>query len=446
MISQEENNLLTQTGPKTPCGELLRRYWQPVALGEELPKDGAPLKVRILGEDLVLFRDDQGRPGLLGLHCSHRGTDLSYGRVEDGGLRCLYHGWLYDICGRVLEQPGEPGGGANRHEIRHRAHSCQEAGGVIFTYMGPGEPPLLPNYEFLNVPAEYRTVVKIYEECNYLQGNEGNIDPVHLSFLHQTLNEAQIARRRIVPGSDATDNTLLGEDIAPTIEIEITDYGLRIYTLRSAGRDKRYVRITNFIMPNLSVFGGSTVDAGYSIHWHVPIDDAHHWKYIFAFSREKPLDDFMRTRSRVELTADYRLTRSRANRYRQDRESMKTQTFTGMGLNFQVHDAFATESQGPVQDRTAEHLVTSDKAIVAARKLLLKGMKDVKDGRDPQHVIRDPNANRLMHLQALSEVIPASVEFKQHVRDRIAEVQRHTANNLPAHKYKDMQEFGGKRS
>src|SRR5574341_108028 len=232
MISAEENQLLTQTDRNTPCGELMRRYWQPVALSEELPAAAAPLKVRILGEDLVLFRDDHDRPGLLGLH---------------------------------------------------RAHPCQEAVGVIFAYLGGGDPPLLPNYEFLTIPAEYRTVVKIYEDCNYLQGNEGNIDPVHLSYLHQCLDEAQFARRRTVPGSEATDNTLLGEDIAPTIEVEITDYGLRIYTQRNAGRDKRYLRVTNFVMPNLSVFGGSTVGAGYSIHWHVPIDDTHHWKYTFAF-------------------------------------------------------------------------------------------------------------------------------------------------------------------
>ena len=424
MISAEENNLLTQTGPKTPAGELLRRYWQPVALCEELPPGGAPLKVRIMNEDLVLFRDDQGRPGLLGLHCSHRGTDLSYGRVENGGLRCLYHGWLYDVAGCVLEQPGEPGGGANRGEIHHRAHPCREAGGVILTYMGPGEPPLLPNYEFLTLPAEYRTAVKIHEDCNYLQGNEGNIDPVHLSFLHQYLSEAQVGRRRIVPGSDTTDNALLADDIAPAIEVEITDFGLRIYTTRNAGRDKRYLRITNFVMPNLSAFGGSTVGDGYSIHWHVPIDDTSHWKYIFAFSREKPLDEFMRTRSRTELTADYRLTRNGVNRYQQDRESMQTQTFTGMGLNFQAHDAFATASQGAVQDRTAEHPVSSDKAIVAARKLLLNAMKDAQNGRDPQHVIRDPEANRLLHLQALSEVIPISADCKQHTKARIAEIQK----------------------
>ena len=311
MIAAEENQLLTQTSPGTPCGALMRRYWQPVALSEELPAGGAPLKVEILGEELALFRDDQGRPGLIGRHCSHRGTDLSYGRVEDGGLRCLYHGWLYDICGRVIDQPGEPGGGANKAAIRHLAYPCQEVGGVIFTYMGAGEPPLLPNYEFLTVAPESRTVVKAFYECNYLQGNEGNIDPVHLSFLHQYLSEAQVARLRVVKEVNATDNTLLAKDVAPNIEVEVTNFGLRIYTTRDASADKRYLRVTNFVMPNLSAFGGSTVGDGYAVHWHVPIDDHHHWKYIFAFSRTNELDEFLRTRSRVELTADYRLAQKR---------------------------------------------------------------------------------------------------------------------------------------
>jgi len=418
MISAEENQLLTQTGPGTPCGEMMRRYWQPVALAEELPLGGAPVKVKILGEELVLFRDDQGRPGLIGLHCAHRGTDLSYGRVEDGGLRCLYHGWLYDVCGRVLDQPGEPGGGANKDSIRHLAYPCQESGGVIFTYMGPGEPPLLPNYEFLTAPAERRTVVKAFYECNYLQGNEGNIDPVHLSFLHQYLSEAQVARLRVVQSVNATDNTLLGKDVAPNIEVEVTNFGLRIYTLRAASADKRYLRVTNFVMPNLAAFGGSTVGDGYAVHWHVPVNDHSHWKYIFAFSRDKELDEFMRTRSRLDLGADYRLTRNGANRYQQDRGSMKTQTFTGMGINFQVHDAFATESQGHVQNRTEENLVSSDKAIVAARKLILNAIKDVQQGREPQHVVRDPNANRFGNLVVLSDVIASAADWKEYTRSR----------------------------
>lgn len=389
---------------------------------------GAPLPVKILGEELALFRDDQGRAGLLGLHCSHRGADLSYGRVEDGGLRCIYHGWLYDIHGGCLDQPGEPGGGAARHEICHLSYPCRESGGVIFAYLGPGEPPLLPNYEFLRVPADYRTVTKIYYHCNFLQGNEGNIDPVHLSFLHQKLVETEADPRRIVPGANVSDNYLLGKDHTPAIEVELTDFGLRIYTIRKTGADHIYLRITNFVMPNLSAFGGSTIGEGYSVHWHVPIDDSSHYKYVFMFSREKALDNALRSKSRVELTPDHKLTRNPANRYRQNRESMKTETFTGMGFNFQAHDAFATESPGPVQDRTSEHLVSSDKAIVAARKLLLNAIHDVKQGCEPQHVIRDPQSRDVPHLVVISEAVPAATDWKQYAQ-KIARESRPVVNS-----------------
>jgi phthalate 4,5-dioxygenase len=416
MITQAENNALTQTGPGTPCGEMMRRYWQPVALSEQLSSASAPLKVRILGEELVLFRDDQGRPGLIGLRCSHRGTDLSYGRVENGGLRCLYHGWLYDISGRVLEQPGEPGGGANRNAIKHRSQPCQESGGVIFTYMGAGDPPLLPAYEFLNVPEPQRHVTKAFYGCNYLQGNEGNIDPVHLSFLHQHLSEGRPELQRVVGDSGETDNTLLHRDSAPTIEVELTDYGLRICTLRAADSGARYLRITNFIMPNLAAFGGSTVGEGYAVHWHVPIDDNSHWKYIFMFNRRGAILQELRDRVRADLSPEYRLARNAVNRYQQDRSSMATQSFTGMGFNFQAHDAFATESQGPVQNRTEEHLVTSDKAIIAARKLITNAINDVKAGRDPMHVVRDPSSNKFAHITVISEVVPAAANLQEYVR------------------------------
>ncbi|MGH8596516.1 MAG: Rieske 2Fe-2S domain-containing protein, partial [Gammaproteobacteria bacterium] len=356
----------------------------------------------------------------------HRGTDLSYGRVEDGGLRCLYHGWLYDVCGRVIDQPGEPGGGANKHLIRHRAHPCQEAGGVIFTYLGPGEPPLLPNYEFLTVPAAQRSVTKIFYAGNYLQGNEGNIDPVHLSFLHQYLEEAKPPLQRIVSGAGVTDNTLLKRDIVPHIDVEVTDYGLRIYTTRESEPGKTYLRITNFIIPNLSAFGGSTVGEGYAVHWHVPIDDTRHWKYVFMFNRERAISEELRLKHRADLTPDHRLDRNAANRYQQDRESMQRTSFTGIGFNFQAHDAFATESQGPVQDRTQENLVLSDKAIIAARKLILNAIKDVQDGREPKHVIRDPKTTHFPHRVVVSEVIDSSVDWKEYVRKLAGDRQSST--------------------
>lgn len=423
MMAQEENELLTMIGRGRPAGELLRRYWQPAALSEELPRGGAPLPVKLLGEDLVLFRDDQDRPGLLGIHCCHRGADLSYGRVEDGGLRCLYHGWLYDVEGHVLEQPGEPGGGENRSSLRHTWYPCREKGGIIFAYLGPGEPPLLPDYEFLRVSDEHRFVTKIYHECSFLQSNEGNIDPVHLSFLHRNLEIPDSDRKRRVPGAEVSPNALFGKDLAPTIEIELTDFGVRIYTVRTLENDKVYLRTSYFIMPNLSTFPGQTAPEGYSVNWHVPIDDTHHWKYVVVFNRERPLQKEFIQRGRNELTKDYRLVRNRENRYQQDREAMKTRTFSGIGYSFQAQDACVNEGAGAIQDRTREHLVSSDKAIVAERKLLLKGIKDVQEGRDALHVVRDPSANRFPHLAVLSEVV-SSTSWKDYAHEKTRSEER----------------------
>jgi phthalate 4,5-dioxygenase len=415
MMTKEENDFLTQTDAETPGGQLLRRYWQPVALSEELTSGGAPLRIKILGEDLVLFRDDQGRAGLLGIHCSHRGTNLSYGRVENGGLRCLYHGWLYDIAGRCLEQPGEPGGGEHRDAIRHPAYPCQEAGGVIFAYLGPGEPPLLPNYQFLNAPPDHLYVNKIYHDCNYLQANEGNIDPVHLSFLHRFLENRE-DRYRGVRGAEESHYNLVARNIAPILDVEVTDFGVRIYTVRRLEGGKAYLRVSYFILPNLSAFPGQTGGEGYSVNWHVPVDDDHHWKYTFVYSTGAPLDKNVVNRERSDLTSDYRLVRNEANRFMQDRDSMKTKTYAGMGTGFQAHDAFATASQGAIQDRTEEHLVSSDKAIVAARKLLEKAIRDVQEGREPPHVVRESSKNRFPHLLVLSDMIPNAGDWKEYTR------------------------------
>ena len=291
-MTKEENELLIRTNPGTPCGEMIRRYWQPAVLAEELPVRGAPLPVRLLGEDLVLFRDDQGQPGLLGLHCSHRGADLSFGRVEDGGLRCIYHGWLYDISGNCLDMPGEPEGGKpeQRASIRHPAYPCQERNGVIFAYLGPGDPPLLPNYEFLTAPENHASVTKVFHECNYLQGSEGNNDPIHNTLLHYPFQ----VRGVDITGVAAYQGFRGGRGAAPgmdTIDAEITDFGVRLSRTCSAGPDQKYVRIFCYMLPNLTAFpGGPQGPEGYSVNWHVPVDDTHHWKYIFSFSRERPVD------------------------------------------------------------------------------------------------------------------------------------------------------------
>ena len=423
MITQDENRFLTQTGPGTPAGELLRRYWQPVCLSEELPLEGAsPLKTTILGENLALFRDDEGRVGLLGIHCSHRGADLSYGRVENGGLRCVYHGWLYDVQGRCREQPGEPGGGEHRDVIRHLAYPCTEAGGVIFTYMGPGQPPLFPGYDFLNASPDHLYVSKIFHECNYLQANEGNIDPVHLSFLHRFL-ETREEKYRGVRGAGESHYNLVARNVAPTIDVELTDIGVRIYTVRKLEEGRKYLRVSYFILPNLSAFPGQTGGEGYSVNWHVPIDDTHHWKYTFVYSSKAPLQKAAVSRERSELLPDYRLARNESNRYLQDRHAMRTQTYAGMGSGFQAHDAFATASQGAVQDRTEENLVSSDKAIIAARKLLERAIKDVQAGREPPHLIRSPGQNRFPQLLVISDMISDDSDWKEYTKNLESEAR-----------------------
>ncbi len=421
-MTQEENDLLTRVGPGTPAGELLRRYWQPIALCEELPQGSAPIPIKILGEDLVLFRDDKSRVGLLALHCSHRGADLSYGRVEDGGLRCIYHGWLYDVEGRCLDQPGEPNGGEHRQSICHLAYPCVEMAGLVFTYMGPDKPPLLPNYEALGAPEERRFIRKYFQECSYLQGNEGNIDPVHLSFLHRQFKEDPDDRRRSlgVRGTQLSPDYLYGQDHTPSIEVEVTDFGVRIFAVRRTGADQIFLRVSNFILPNLCAVPGEAGADGYNINWHVPVDDTHHWKYMLTFRRSAPLNrEVMGKRNASETSPNYRLLRSKGNRYLQDREEMKTRAYGGMGGIFPVHDGYATESQGPIQDRTNEHLSSTDKAIVAERKLLQNAMKDVQEGREAPHVIRDAEMNRFPHIQVLSEVVSSSVNVKDHVNRAI---------------------------
>jgi phenylpropionate dioxygenase-like ring-hydroxylating dioxygenase large terminal subunit len=423
VLTREENELLTQTGPGTPGGALLRRYWQPVALVEELPPGGAPLAVRVLGEDLVLFRDDEGRVGLLGLHCAHRGADLSYGRCEDGGLRCLYHGWLYDVTGRCLEQPGEPAGSTFHQRVRQPAYPCAVYGGLIFAYLGPGEPPLLPAYESLVAPDDHRFIRKYHQECNYLQANEGNIDPVHLSFLHRQF-PASLARSRPAPGAnltvrgtDETNRALYLRDVSPTIEVEETDYGLRIFTLRRSGEAETYLRVSNFVLPNLCAVPGDMGADGFNVNWHVPIDDSHHWKYMIVFRRSAPLDrGALAEQYAAEVTLDRRLRRNLGNRYQQDRAEMQSEWFSGLGGSFPVHDAFATETQGPIADRTQEHLGSTDLAIAQSRQMLLRAIRGLEDGRDPPHVVRAAEANRFEHLIVRSEVIPASEDWRRHWR------------------------------
>jgi phthalate 4,5-dioxygenase len=410
VLTKEQNRLITDTDPQTPGGELMRRYWQPAALSEEL--GDTPIPVRVLGEDLVLFRDADGRPALVERHCPHRLADLSFGLLDRGTLRCLYHGWLFDGSGRCLEQPGEAPGSTFKDRVRLTAYPCYENNGIILTYMGPGEPPAVPPFPFLRGPAASVWVTKALHECNYLQANEGNVDPQHLSILHRTYSSADPHLLDV--------ERFIAADVAPEIELEDTPYGFRIYAIRKTADGGRFVRITNFIMPNNSAFQGSPAvdpavepyddNSGYQMHWHVPIDNESHWKYQIYFRLDGPVDrEFLARRVAAE-DEPYNRRRRAANRYLQDRGEQGVRTFAGMGYNFQDQDRFATESQGRILDRSREHLAETDRAVAAMRKMLLSAVEDVRAGKEPVFVLRD-DADPMADLVVIGKQVPAGTDL-----------------------------------
>jgi phthalate 4,5-dioxygenase oxygenase subunit len=408
-MKREENELLTRTGPGTPGGDLMRRYWQPVALARELGE--APLPVRILAEDLVLYRDGEGQLGLLGLLCSHRCADLSYGRIEPKGLRCLYHGWLYDHAGHCLEQPAEPEGSRYKDEVRHKAYPCHEAGGVILAYMGPDAPPLVPNFHFLVAPQRHLFQTKVHHACNYLQANEGNLDPSHLSFLH-AMNPGADGRT----GVHLEMQDIMKRQTRPKISVERTRFGVRIYSERPDG-DRKYLRVTNFVFPNMGFFNGDggRSGQGYSVHWHVPIDDESHWRYDFYYNAKADVEvDRLRAKVATEVGPDFMPIRSRANRYLQNRDEMRRSTFSGLGTHFPSHDLYAVETAGTIHDRTREHLATTDVAIVATRRMILNAIRDLEAGKEPPLVIRSANENVFNDIVILSALLDNGVDSKEH--------------------------------
>lgn len=382
----------------------MRKYWQPAALSSELGID--PLYVKLLDEEFVLFRDAEGAPALLDLHCPHRKTDLSYGRIENGTLRCVYHGWRFGGDGTCLEQPGEPEGSTYRDRVRQSAYPARDAGGLILVYLGGDEPPALPDLPFLIAGVESSWTTKLYHECNYLQGNEGNIDPQHLSFLH----------RKFEVDSEMRDShRFVGIDAAPQIDIEDTPYGLRIFASRNIGAGEQYVRVSNFIMPNGSAFPAGPVtdptiekleeNEHYGYHFHVPIDDYTHWKYRVSFRVGGAVDkDWLEKQNSYEGERSFERARASRNRYMQSRDEQRTRSFTGMGPDFQDHDRFAVESQGVILDRTTEHLATTDKPIIAMRRQLLAAIEDVQAGKRPRMADpSEPNPCRDFYVGAKRE-------------------------------------------
>ncbi len=412
MLSAEQNDLITRTGPGTPAGKLMRCYWQPAALVDELAGNRPLRPVRLLGESLVLFRDQEGRHGLIERACAHRGTDLAFGRLEAGGLRCAFHGWLFDVTGRCLDTPAEPEGSRLCGNIRQKAYPVVERSGILFAYMGAGEPPAFPHLDCFAAPATHTFAFKGMIDCNWLQSLEVGIDPAHTSFLHRFFHDEEPERgygklfRDKSIDSDLPMTRIMREFPRPRIEVEATDYGMRVITLRRISDASTHVRVTNLLFPH-----GFTIPMSSEMtitQWHVPIDDSRHYWYAIFTSFGAPVDRDEMRRQRLELyeLPDYVPRKNRSNDYGFDAREQEHATFTGMGSDINVHDQWACESMGAIQDRTREHLGQSDKAISAYRRILRSAIEAAGDGGRPPMVLDAAAAAKITGPAAIDGIGP----------------------------------------
>jgi len=376
VLAKEMNELLCRVGPGTPCGELLRRYWMPLAPQAEVDEKGMrPL--RLLGEDLLLFRDGQGHYGLLAEHCSHRGVSLCYGRLERDGIRCPYHGWKYDVAGKCLEQPSEPPGSTSRDLIQHPAYAVQELGGVLFGYLGPVPAPLLPRYDIL-VREDWVRRIELHPvlDCNWLQPMENAVDPEHLYWLHGYTGGA------------------------PATRDEHSDYELFEYGIYKYHYGERRSEFHPLVFPNLLRGPGNVA------HFRIPMDDTHTGVLYVLYS---PTPD---GRPSGQREVPYKYVPPIKEPYDDNgfvryRHHMNT---------FASQDGMAWETHGAIADRSKEHLVSSDKGVVMLRNLLRLQIEKVKQGEDPIGVLRDPAKNTI-------------IEFK------VKETERETGEEIPYRNY-----------
>ena len=387
MISQELNETLTKSGAGTDVGEVMRNYWQPAALSDELSGNRPVVPVTLLGEKLVLFRDDEGNLGLIDRHCPHRGADLCHGRLEDNGLRCPFHGWHFDRNGQCVEQPGEPESSQMHKQIKTTSYPVVEKNGIIFAYLGVGAEPDFPNFDCFRAPESHVFAFKGLWECNWLQAMEVGIDPAHASFLHRFLQDEDPADsygkqfRDKTAGTEIPMTKLLRDYPSPEISVEETDYGMRLTALRHMDGGKTHVRITNQIFPSAISIPMSREMI--ITQWHVPIDDEHCYWYSMFTSFDKPVDkELMRAqRLKEHRLPDYAPIKNKRNDYHYDPEEQSRETYTGMGLDINVHDQWAVESPGPIFDRTKEHLGKTDVAIIKYRRMLRAAIASLKDGK-----------------------------------------------------------------
>jgi phthalate 4,5-dioxygenase oxygenase subunit len=394
------NQLITRVGPGTPCGNLLRQYWQPVALLDEFdPALDArmgvrPVKpVRLLGQDLVLFRNADGAFGLLDRDCPHRGADLAFGRNEGDGLRCPFHGWKFDISGQCTQTPAEPQGSTLCTRIRQRSYPLLERAGVLFAWLGAegATPPDLPALDCFTAPATHSFAFKGLWHCNWLQAFEVGIDPAHASFLHRFFHDEGLeesygrqfrgASLGELDGQRLPMTKVMREFDQPDISFEQTPYGLRLTALRQINDAMTHVRVTNAVFPQTFVIPLSETMT--ITQMHVPVDDTKNYWYALFTSFAEPVDKVTMRNQRLEAVTlpDYIPKSGQHNEWGFNAQEQRDRTYLGMGeSDINVHDQWACESMGAIQDRTREHLGTTDKVIMANRRMLRQAIDAVANG------------------------------------------------------------------
>jgi phthalate 4,5-dioxygenase oxygenase subunit len=392
VLPKEENEYLCRVGPGTPMGDLLRQYWSPGLPSAELPEpDCRPKRVRLLGENLVAFRDSNGNTGMLAENCPHRGASLFFGRNEDAGLRCVYHGWKFDVAGACVDMPNEPAESNFKDKVRATAYPCQEAAGMVWIYMGPRQtPPPLPAFEVNTLPADQVLPPSIMlEENNWVQGLEGDLDSSHIDWAHGRL--------------DVADSYGIGHysyDKRPRLEIVNTAYGA-YYTghRRWAENGPAWHRITQFVLPFFTMIAATDPNAVQARAW-VPIDDDYNMLVAMRGRLDSPVTEEQRRRSAdpfaaaggyVEPTSDprtrYYTKANSHNDYLVDYDLQKTRQVTGITRAGNLQDRAMTETMGTIYDRTQEHLGTTDAMIIQVRKRLIDAARALQDaGELPANV------------------------------------------------------------
>jgi nitrite reductase/ring-hydroxylating ferredoxin subunit len=421
MLSAADNEILVRTDAGTPMGEYLRRYWLPVALSRDMPApDSPPIRVKVMGEELVAFRDSEGRVGLIEPHCAHRGSNLFFGRNEECGLRCVHHGWKYDVNGKCVDMPNvEPDAGM-QGKISIKAYPTREFGELVWAYLGPREVmPELPQLEHGLLPESRRYVTKRLQQCNWAQSMDGALDTAHFSFLHMPA-PSNVSNANASVAADASRLRWLRNDPMPRFTILDHEVGFVVGGARKADGKDLYWRITQFMLPTHSITPSAMPGEVYYGYTWVPVDDESCWIYIYGWHPDRPISVEERAKFEkggygqfAELGPGYVPLRNRSNDYLVDREEQKHRSFTGI-RGIAEQDTMAQESQGLIADRTREHLSATDIGVVHFRRLMLGEAKALRGGKEPAAAQR-PGGYR---LRAGGAVLPGNLSFEETMKER----------------------------